>query len=917
MLKNTGKKVILSSLLTMLALLGIFFGSIVHFVTEILWYREVGYLDTYLKIIFSKFVLAVPLFVIIFIFLTLYLKFIQKKYEMAAAAVSTDEGGKRASKIFYAAVFAISGIVAYVISNRYWMEILSYLNKTDFGIKDPIFNMELSFFMFSFPLISSVFSLAGNLLVVLAIITGAYFLILYTSNPPVADMDLKIFGSIFDKDKRKHALQKIGRILSTLLMIVGALLFIVLAIKFQLSSFRLLYSERGAVFGAGYTDVNVTMWMNRIRSVASVIVAVLLLVGLKGKSRQKIFLAGLSMLLITALLSSGIEAGVQMVRVSPNELMMERPFIENSINYTGLAYGLDQIEVKDFRVEQNLTKEIIHANLETLSNIPINDERPALEAFNQLQGFRGYYRFYDVDIDRYVIDGEIQQIFLSARELDKERLDQNAQSWINTKLKYTHGYGLAAAPASRVNRAGQPDMVVQDMPVTSSLESLQITHPQIYFGELTNDYVIVNTGESEFDYPRGDSNETNEYEGSAGIRMDLIRRILYSVKYSDFKLLISSSVHSESRILTNRNVVQRISKIAPFLTFEKDAYAVVDEGRIYFVLDGYTTSKYFPYSEPFNEQGDNYIRNSVKAVVDAYNGTVKFYISDEKDPLIQTYSKIFDKMFLPMEQMPEGIRAHMRYPILLFDVVSKMYQTFHATDPNIFYNREDQWAIPTETYHDDEVPMNPLYFTYKLPGEEKAEFLLSIPFTPRAKQTLTAFLVARNDGENYGKLVLYRFPKDQSIIGPQQIEAQISNNDVISRDLSLWNSQGSEVIRGHVMTIPLENSILYIEPLYIRASSTTAIPEVKRIIVAYNGNIVMEENLELALEKIFGRIWDSEELGSDEIPTESERTEGDLMDSVRKANELYEEAQKALKAGSLSEYERLINELGMILKQFN
>ncbi len=919
MLKNTSKKILLSSIITVLAIIVIFFGSIVHFVTEVLWYREVGYLDTYLKILFSKFVLAVPLFVFIFVLLWIYLKFIQKKYEMAAAVVRADEEGKRASRIFCLVISVISGAVAYVISNNYWMEILKYLNKTNFGIKDPIFGKELSYFIFSFPLISSIFSLAVNLLIVLAIITVAYFLILYMSNPPMVDEDMKVFGSIFDKDKRKLALQKIGRILSTLLMIVGALLFIVLAIKFYLDSFKLLYSERGAVFGAGYTDVHVTMWMNRIRSVASVIIAILLLVGLKGKSRQKIFVAGLSMLLATALLSNGIEAGVQMVRVSPNELMMERPFIEHSIKYTNLAYGLDKIQIKDFRVEQNLTKEDIQANLETLANVPINDERPALEAFNQLQGFRGYYRFYDVDIDRYMIDGEIQQIFLSARELDKEKLDQNAQSWINTKLKYTHGYGLAAAPASRVNRAGQPDMVVQDMPVTSSLDALKVTRPQIYFGELTNDYVVVETAEDEFDYPKGDSNEMNEYEGDAGVKLNFLNRILYAIKYNDFKLLISSSINSDSRILTNRNVVARVKKIAPFLTFEEDAYAIVVDGRIYFVIDGYTTSKFYPYSQPFNEYGDNYIRNSVKAIVDAYHGKVEFYMSDAEDPIIQTYSKIFGKMFLPMEQIPSEIRAHMRYPMVMFDVVSKMYQTFHATDPNIFYNREDQWATPTETYHDNEVVMNPLYFTYKLPDEEKAEFLLSIPFTPRAKQTLTAFLVARNDGEHYGELVLYRFPKDQSIIGPQQIEAQISNNDVISRDLSLWNSQGSEVIRGHVLTIPLENSILYIEPLYIRASSTTAIPEVKRIIVAYNSNIVMAENLELALEKIFGKIWDTSEQDESQeqgtLPIDISEFDGDVMASVQRANELYEEAQAALKEGSLSEYERLINELGVILKQ--
>lgn len=905
---KSGFQMAMGTLLTAFVLILLFFRTIIHFLTEVLWYKEVGYLDTYYKILFSKVVLALPLFVIVFSILYLYLRFIKRKYQKLAKVEILGKDEKKATKVFFWVTAVVSALFAYAIANRYWMEILKFLYRSKFDISDPIFNKDLSFYMFTFPLINSVFSFAMNGLLILILLTLAYFGLLYSANPPAVTSEstgnIRAFGK-----KTGSAFS----MLSNVLLVVGAIFFAILAVKFYLESFKLLYSERGAVFGAGYTDVHVTMWMNRIKMAVSIFIAAWMLFGMRVKNKKTVLMASVSLLVVASLLGEGVEFAVQNLRVSPNELRMEKPYIQNSIKYTNLAYGLDKIDVRDFKVEQNLSIQDIENNSETLSNVSINDERPALEAFNQLQGFRSYYQFHDVDIDRYMIDGEIQQMFLSVRELNKENLDENAQSWINSKLKYTHGYGLAAAPASKINRAGQPEMLVKDMPV-QSVPPLRVDRPQIYFGELTNDYVIVGTAEAEFDYPKGDTNEINEYEGNAGIRLGIFNRLMYAIKYNDFKLLISGGINAESKILTNRNVVDRIKKIAPFLEFEDDAYAVVLDGKIYFVLDGYTTSSYYPYSEPYDGR-NNYIRNSVKAIVDAYDGTVRYYISDASDPIIQTYNKIFDKMFIPMEQMEPELKAHMRYPKTMFDVMAKMYLTFHATDPNVFYNREDKWAIPTETYQENETTMSPLYFTFRLPEEKKAEFLLSIPFTPLNKPTLTAFLVARNDGEHYGELVLYRFPKDRSIIGPQQIEAQISNNDVISRDLSLWNSQGSEVIRGHILTIPMESSILYIEPLYIRASSTTAIPEVKRIIVAHNSNIVMAETLDLALEKIFGKTANSSEKPKT-IP-ENKVSFDNTKEAIKRANELYEKAQEALKQGSLSEYERRIKELGDLLKQLD
>lgn len=929
---NKSKKILIATPIIALVLITVFFKTIVHFLTERQWYQEVGYLATFYKILFSKAILIVPVFLITFAAIMIYLGFVKRKYLSVAGVAENPSHSKKISRIFFLIVALISAGMAYIIANEHWMEILKFWNQTKFGIADPIFNKDLSFYTFSLPLIKAIFSLATSILGILIFLSVAYFGVLYYTYPPAQTEDNISFGQ-FDNAKDRIWGNKQFNMLLTVVMVAGALFLVVLAARFYLDSFDLLYSTRGATYGAGYTDVNVTMYINRIKTILALILAILLVVGLKGKSKQKIFIVGIGLLLLTTFAGSGIENGVQTFVVGPNELSKERPYIENNIKYTNLAYGLDKIEVKDFMVDQSLTMKDIEANSETISNVSINDERPALEAFNQLQGMRGYYRFYDVDTDRYYIDGEIQQVFLSARELDKERLDQNAQSWINSKLKYTHGYGMAAAPVNIVNKAGQPEMIIKNMPVNSKLKELEITKPQIYYGELTNDYVIINTKEDEFDYPEGDTNNITEYDGSGGIKLNFLNRMLYAIKYNDFKLLISSGITSDSKILVNRNVVKRIEKIAPFIEFEPDAYTVIHEGRIYYITDGYTKSSYFPYSEPYDENGNNYIRNSVKAVVDAYDGTVNYYIADMEDPIINTYSKIFDGMFKSLDEMPEGLRQHIRYPKNIFEVMSRMYLTYHATNPNVFYNREDKWAIPMETYQNEEATMKPLYFTFKLPDEEKAEFLLSVPFTPNGKQNLTGFMVARNDGENYGDLVLYRFPKDRVIIGPQQIEAQISNNDVISRDLSLWNSQGSEVIRGHLLTIPMENSILYIEPLYIRASSETAIPEVKRIIAAFNSKIVMDTTLEGALKQIFAngneKTPDDFEIPGDlEVPelpqtpempqepsggqsTENQTTE----EAIKQANQLYEQAQEALKNGSLSEYERLINELGRILRE--
>lgn len=951
---NTGIKVKKSGVAAIvgIALLVLFmtsFGTILNFITDLTWFKEIGYSETYLKRVFAELYVGIPFFVVFFVFLKLYFSKIKSGYYKQMDLIETTEEKKITGRLLTLASGLISVFYSFNIASLLWMEILKFFNTTKFNVEDPIFFKDVSFYIFKLPLVEAIFGIMLNLIFVVVAVTIVFYILMLTYKAPTIikeyqddDVVREINPGIrLDKLKRN-----VINLAATKVAVLGALFFVILGIKDLLSTYTLLFSARGAIYGAGYTDINVTLWVLRIKAIISVATAVLILVSRK-KMSYKPAVKGLVALVAITVIGYGAEIAVQNFVVSPNELAKEQEYIEHNIEYTNKAYGLDKIEVKDFSVDQTLTVEDLAKNQDTISNISLNDYRPTKEAYNQLQGLRGYYNFNDVDIDRYVINDKLTQVFLAVREIDKTKLEDKAQNWVNTKLKYTHGYGVAMSPANELTSSGQPNMIVKNVPVTTEFDNLKLDKPQVYFGELTNDYVVVNTSEAEFDYPQGESNATVEYDGKAGIKMNFFNRLIYAIKYGDFKLLIASGIDKDSKILVNRNIMERASKIAPFLNYDPNPYAIIDDGRIKYIIDGYTLSSNYPYAAPFDERSSaNYIRNSFKVVVDAYDGTIDFYIVDEQDPMVSTYAKIFPKLFKSMDQMPESIKNHLKYPQELFDIQANMYGTYHMSNPNVFYNREDKWDIPRETYYQGDqaatdvvagsnqaqspqpmaestTEMESLYFTLKLPHENHSEFVLSIPYTPKDKQNATAQLIARNDGENYGKLILYRYPKDKTIIGPEQMEAKISNNDVISRDLSLWDTRGSQVLRGHILMIPIESSILYVEPLYIRADSENAIPEVKRIIVGYNDKIVMEETLEKALSKIFGTSdqplistvagdLPSMDLGSEvTVP----KTDGEVP-SLSEANDLFEKAQEALKAGSLGEYEDYINQIGEILKSY-
>jgi hypothetical protein len=514
--------------------------------------------------------------------------------------------------------------------------------------------------------------------------------------------------------------------------------------------------------------------------------------------------------------------------------------------FTRKGYNLDLIEVRPFDVAYNLTMRDIERNTTTIKNIRLWDHQPLLKTYSQLQQIRTYYRFADVDNDRYIVDGEYIQVMLSPRELSYH--DLPSKTWINERLVFTHGYGLALGPVSRISKEGLPEFFIKDIPPEATGE-LKVTRPEIYYGELSNDYVIVNTKTKEFSYPTTEGNDYTEHEGKAGITLGSYwKRTIFSLYFRTEKFLLSSDITPKSRVLINRNISERIKRLAPFLHFDQDPYLVVrDNGRLVWIIDAYTASDHMPYSTPI-KGGINYIRNSVKTVVDAYDGSVEFFISDFSDPIIRVYSKIFKGVFKEIGEMPEDLKRHIRYPQNLFQIQAAMYASYHMTDPQVFYNKENLWEIPRF----GESVMEPYYTIMRLPGEKREAYILLLPYTPAKRDNLAAWLAARCDEPNYGRLVVYTFPRDRLIYGPKQIDARINQDSYISQQLTLWSQRGSQVIRGSLLVIPIERSLLYVQPLYLAAADRAGLPELRRVIVAYENEVIMEENLEVALVRLFG-----------------------------------------------------------------
>jgi uncharacterized membrane protein (UPF0182 family) len=674
-----------------------------------------------------------------------------------------------------------------------------------------------------------------------------------------------------------------------------------------------MYSTRGVAFGASYTDINVSMPVLWIMMTIAVATAVILLINIFLR-RSVLSLLAIFIWIVVGIIGAGFVPGlVQRYAVEPNELAREAPYIENNIRFTSLAYGLDKIQEQDFTQVDPLTPEALADNEATLRNIRLWDYRPLQQTYQQIQAIRLYYRFLDIDLDRYTINGEVRQVALAARELDKNQLQ--SPTWVTQKLQFTHGYGVVVNPINEVTRDGLPQLWVKDLPPESTV-GLEVVRPEIYHGEATEDYIFVQTREREFNYPSGNQNVYTNYEGTGGVVLDsYLKRLAFALRLADVNMLLSQDFTASSRVMLYRNITERASHLAPFLNYDHDPYLIIGpDGHLYWLLDAYTTSDRFPYSEPIGNL--NYIRNSVKVVVDAYNGTPTFYVVDDEDPLIKSYQAIFPRLFTPMSDMPGWLRAHLRYPEDLFSIQARLYQTYHMRDVNVFYNKEDLWQLPREKLENSSQPVEvePYYVMLKLPGETNSEYVLTQPFTPDNKDNLIAWLAARSDGENYGQLVAYRFPKQELVFGPLQIEGRIGQDPEISAQLTLWSQSGSEVIRGNLLVLPIEDALLYVEPLYLQAVSGQ-IPELKRVIVVSGDQVVMRETLAEALQALFGEAGPT--LTSTDTPPPDEQTETpaeiasptdtellsqDINQLAITASNHYEAAQAALQNGDWATY---------------
>jgi uncharacterized membrane protein (UPF0182 family) len=881
------------------------------FYIQWIWFHQMGYLDIFLKELTTKIKLFAMTFGITFILIALYGVLLKKT--APKLIVEDTEKKNKWHRWLIPAVGAFFS--AELVSRTLWLKWLRFSNYTDFGKTDPLFNQDIGFYFFKLAFYQELYGLVMGLFVVgalMSILYLAYRHYRYVTSVYDGATDFKSGFGIGEMSKRFFTAMS-----KPLSFFVGTF-FLLLTAGLILRRFQFVYGGTGMVYGAGATDVNIGL---NLLTVVTVIAFISSILTYASAFLKRKFLLILAPLVMVALLfsSSVLQTAYQYAFVNPDQFSKEQKFLEKNIQATRESYGLDQVEIKEFSTTQNITAEDILENSETIENIPINDRNPTKDMYNSIQGIRNYYSFGDVDVDRYRINDTYTQVFLGTREINSDALPDDAKTWVNKHLKYTHGFGLAMSPVNKTNEVGQPQLLVKDIPPQTEHGALAIEEPRIYFGEEDYEYVIVNARSPEFDYPSGEDNQEVFYKGEGGIQLNLINRLAFAFYYRSPELLLSPQVTFDSKILINRNVMSRVQTIAPFLQYDEDPYMTIADGRLYWIIDAFVVDNRYPYATPFDQATkNNYIQNSVKVIVDAYNGDVTFYkVHDE--PLIETYSKIYPKFVKDISEMPEELRAHIRYSKKLFDIQTDIYKTYHMKNPQVFYNLEDQWETAKQLYgpEKEKIPLESSYIIMKLPDRE-TEFMLMTVFTPRNKDNMIAWMAGVSDGDEYGKMVLYQFPKQQLVYGPMQIEQRVDQNPVIAPQLTLLGQQGSRVLRGNMMAIPIEDAILYVEPIYIQSSTDgNHLPEVKKVVVGYRDQVVMADSLKEALGEIFTDLIDDEtDAPEDSVPKPLPKpTNGADRKLVDDANKAFEEAKKAQQAGDWSTFGEKLNELEQLLKQ--
>ncbi|MDD5476266.1 MAG: UPF0182 family protein [Syntrophales bacterium] len=753
-----------------------------------------------------------------------------------------------------------------------WDIFLRFINMVPFERVDPVFYKDFSFYIFAVPAIELIRSWLLSLILAIMVASAALYF---------AAALLRGDRFAFKEKMRLH------------LVILGALFLVLVATGYWLDRYELLYSPIGSVFGVGFTDSHVTLPALTLLAAASIACAVLLLhKGFRSSNNRPLFLLVGGLVALHIVAGSLLPAVAQRLYVEPSELARETPYLASNIELTREAYNLTKLRSSSHPAFGEIDQETLRTNQGTIQNVRLWDEGPLLQSYNQIQFFRLYYDFLAVHTDRYMVDGELRQVMLASRELSAEKLPDEAQRWVNRHLQFTHGYGVTVTPVTEVDQGGRPGFLLKDVPPTGKLS---LDRPEIYYGLKSLDYLIVKSGMGEFNYPGPAGPVYTSYDGTGGVPLNsLFRRALYAMMFMDVNILISGEVLKESRIQYRRTVPERFSAVTPFLLRDGEAYAVVANGRIYWIQDAYTVTNLYPYSTPWQNRF-NYIRNSVKAVVDAYNGTIDYYVSDPSDPIIRAYQSMFPHLFKHMDDMPAYLKEHVRYPQDLFTVQTQMLLQYHMEDPTVFYNKEDQWSVPVQTSFGRTEALSPYYIVARLPGESKEEFLLIQPFTPSGRHNLVSWMAARSDGDAYGDLVLFRFPSGRHVDGPNQVEARIDNDAVISEQFTLWGQVGSEVFRGILFVIPIGDSLLYAEPVFLKPE-TLDFPELRRIILADSRRVVMHQTLNASIEALVGSLpavapiveyeglIDTEEPGL--IPAALDEIRKSLQDAVNKLQEI-------------------------------
>lgn len=948
-----GKRNVIIGIIIAVVLIMVFFNAIVTFITDYWWFKDLGYTQVFLKKFFTELGIAIPSFLVVTVLMSLYMRGLKRSY---SKKVDYDEeegmSDLKIKRISIGVSVLIGLIVSYMMTTTLWKQLLYATHSTKFGKADPVFNLDISFYVFKLAFLKSILSISYSVVVIFVLVTMFYYMFLMAVRRPKsyasAQQDVyeaeNIRVSPFKMLNNRRSTgadspAMLLKIAQNQLLILAVVFFALIACSFAMKQMDLLYTDSGTVFGAGFKSSLINMNIYRIEAVLAIVAAVLTVRFTKKKKYRKLLYMPVIMIVV-AMVGGVIGAAVQSLIVSPNELNREKPYLEYNVKYTQEAYDLSKVKTEKFDANGTLTGENIKNNQPTISNIRINDFEPSKQFYNQTQSIRTYYSFNDVDVDRYDIDDMYTQTFLSAREMNSDNLEDGV-SWLSKHLKYTHGYGLTLSRVDAITDSGQPDMIIDNIPPESDSKSLKITRPEIYYGEMTNDYAITNTNEKEFDYPSGDDNKYSVYKGSHGIKLTPVKRLLYATNQKNIRILVSSNITSKSKLLYVRNVEDRVKKIAPFLQFDSDPYITIsDSGKLYWIIDAYTMTRYYPYSETTQlKDGSsiNYMRNPVKVTVDAYDGSVNFYKVDD-EPIADTISKIYPNLLKDISEMPDGLEKHIRYSNTLFDVQAKIYQRYHMSDISVFYQNEDKWSIATNIYGQKEVDMTPNYFIMDLPGQDKEEFISSIPFTPSGKKNMTGLMVARCDEGHYGELVLYKLPKDKVVYGPMQIESQIDQNTEISKEFSLWNSSGSTYTRGDMFVIPIDDSLLYVEPVYLESSTDTSLPEVKRVIIAYHDRIAYGSTLAESLRSLFNLGADYEVDagtsagtgtsgaggssaanvgGADENAGSGAGAGASIPDLVSKASKAYDNAQAAMKEGDWAKYGQYQEELKSYLDQLD